>query len=106
MNLAQTLSLRFEALDAVGRDVVGAPRGPYIRGLPFRTDEALPLETTERAIHPARVAITVVHRAQTGSELIAVVGLLPQQQEQTRLQEIPWFKLRHEGSSSPALVNA
>ena len=75
--------------------MVGPARGADIGRAPLRTDEAVGLQTTQRAVHPARVAVAVVQRTQPGGELVTVVGAFGEQQQQAGLEEVPRFEIGH-----------
>jgi hypothetical protein len=93
---AQAVGQVVQPRHAFRGDVVGPPGRPGARAVPLRAYEPVALEPAQRAVDGARIALAVVHRAQPNCQVIAVIGLFPQEQQQARLKEVPRLELRHE----------
>src|SRR4051794_35683921 len=77
-----------QLLAALAGDLVRAAVRAGLRRLPSRPHETLVLESAQRSVQPARVRAAEPERLQSLEQVIAVRGVLAQQEEDRRAQEV------------------
>jgi hypothetical protein len=95
VGLLENINLPVQRRHAQGCHLVGATRGPGLRGLPGGAHHSGLLEPAQRAVHGAGVTVDGMEHPQPVDQVISMVRAFAEEQQQTGLQEVPRFALAH-----------